>query len=160
MDIREVRTDSPDAHRLLTDYFTWRSGAFPPAEGTYTITYPDPTAFLRPDGAFLVAVDEEPVGCGGVRRIASDSEGRVRFEVKHLWLAPESRGRGIAGRLMDELEERARRFGADLVVLDTHHTLTGAAKLYAGRGYASVDAYNENPNATVWYEKELGPEAQ
>lgn len=155
MTIREARTDSPDAHRLLTDYFTWRAGEFPPAQGAYTITYPDPNAFIAPDGAFLIAGDDEPVGCGGVRRISPDAAGRVRFEVKHLWLAPESRGLGLAGRMMDELEARARRFGGEVMVLDTHHTLTGAARLYGRRGYVPVDAYNENPNATVWYAKEL-----
>ncbi|SKA85769.1 Ribosomal protein S18 acetylase RimI [Agreia bicolorata] len=155
MDIREARTDSPDAHRLLTDYFTWRAGEFPPAQGAYTITYPDPSAFVTPDGSFLVAVDDEPVGCGGIRRIAPDDAGRVRFEVKHLLLAPGSRGRGLAAAMMDELESRARQFGADVMVLDTHHTLTGAARLYAKRGYLPVDAYNQNPNATVWYAKDL-----
>lgn len=155
--MREARTDSPAAHRLLTDYFTWRASEFPPAQGTYTISYPDPTAFVAPDGAFLVAVDDddEPVGCGGIRRIPRDEAGRVRFEVKHLWLAPSSRGKGLATAMMDELESRARDFGADVMVLDTHHTLTGAARLYASRSYLPVDAYNENPNATVWYRKDL-----
>ena len=155
MDIREVRTDSLDAHRLLTDYFTWRAGEFPPAQGAYTVTYPEPSAFVAPDGVFLIAVDDEPVGCGGIRRISPDDAGRVRFEVKHLWLAPSSRGRGLATAMMDELESRARGFGADLMVLDTHHTLTGAARLYATRSYVPVEAYNDNPNATVWYSKDL-----
>jgi GNAT superfamily N-acetyltransferase len=156
MTIREARTDSPDAHRLLTDYFTWRSREFPPAQGSYTVTYPDPDAFVAPDGAFLIADDGQPVGCGGIRRISADPAGRVRFEVKHLWLAPESRGRGLATSLMDELEAKAREFGAEIMVLDTHHTLRGASRLYGKRGYAAVEAYNENPNATVWYAKELG----
>jgi GNAT superfamily N-acetyltransferase len=156
MDIREARTDSPIAHRLLTDYFTWRAREFPPAQGEYTVTYPDPQAFLAPDGAFLIASEDRPVGCGGVRRIPPDAAGRVRFEVKHVWLAPESRGRGLAGLMMAELESRARGFGAEVMVLDTHHTLAGAARLYANRGYVAVDAYNDNPNATVWYAKDLG----
>ncbi|MBF4634271.1 GNAT family N-acetyltransferase [Agreia pratensis] len=155
MDIREARTDSLDAHRLLTDYFTWRAGEFPPAQGAYTVTYPEPSAFVAPDGVFLIAVDDEPVGCGGIRRISPDDAGRVRFEVKHLWLAPSSRGRGLATAMMDELESRARGFGADLMVLDTHHTLTGAARLYSARSYVPVEAYNDNPNATVWYSKDL-----
>ena len=155
MTIREARTDSPEAHRLLTDYFMWRAAEFPPAQGAYTVVYPDPSAFLAPDGVFLVAGDDRAVGCGGIRRISPDERGRVRFEVKHLWLAPESRGQGVAGALMSELEARARQFGAEVVVLDTHHTLTGAARLYASRSYLPVDAYNENPNATVWYRKDL-----
>jgi ribosomal protein S18 acetylase RimI-like enzyme len=159
MTIREARADSPDAHRLLTDYFTWRAREFPPAQGSYSAVYPDPQAFLEPDGVFLIAGDDPAVGCGGARRITPDSEGRVRFEVKHVWLEPESRGRGLADRMMGELESRAQRLGAEVMVLDTHHTLEGAARLYAKRGYVAVEAYNENPNATVWYAKSLGAPA-
>ena len=155
MTIREARTDSPEAHRLLTDYFTWRAIEFPPAQGAYTVVYPDPSAFLAPDGVFLLAGDDRAVGCGGIRRIAPDERGRVRFEIKHLWLAPESRGQGVAGALMTELESRARQFGADVMVLDTHHTLTDAGRLYSKRGYVRVDPYNDNPNATVWYAKQV-----
>ena len=157
MTIREARTDAPEAHRLLTDYFTWRAVEFPQAQGAYTVVYPDPSSFLAPDGVFLLAGEDRAAGCGGIRRISPDEEGRVRFEVKHLWLAPESRGQGLAGALMTELESRARQFGAEVIVLDTHHTLTDAGRLYAKRGYERVEPYNENPNATVWYAKSLLP---
>jgi GNAT superfamily N-acetyltransferase len=156
MTISDAAPDSPDACRLLAHYFAWRAKEFPPSGGSYTITWPEPAAFAAPDGAFLLADDGDAVvGCGGIRRISDDSRGVVRFEVKHVWLEPAGRGRGLAGQLMSELESRARSFGAGLVVLDTHHSLTDAARLYARRGYTKVDAYNDNPNATVWYAKEL-----
>lgn len=167
MTLREAAVDSPESRRLLTDYFAWREESFPSASGSYTVTFPESDAFRPPRGVFLLAFspDSDPggapasggkaIGCGGIRRIADDAEGRVRYEVKHVWLAPQSRGRGLATSLMTELEERARRFGADTVVLDTHDSLEGAARLYARLGYSRVDAYNDNPNATVWYAKDL-----
>ena len=165
MTLREAAVDSPESHRLLADYFDWREASFPSTSGSYTVTFPDPDAFRPPHGVFRLAVspdddldnedDGEAIGCGGIRRIADDQDGRVRYEVKHVWLAPQGRGRGLATALMTELEERARRFGADAVVLDTHDSLEGAAKLYARLGYSRVDAYNNNPNATVWYAKDL-----
>jgi ribosomal protein S18 acetylase RimI-like enzyme len=172
MTLREAAVDSPESRRLLADYFAWREASFPSASGPYTVTFPEPDAFRAPRGVFLLAFspDDDPdsprddperendgkaIGCGGIRRIADDDRGRVRYEVKHVWLAPQSRGRGLATTLMIELETRARRFGADAVVLDTHDSLEGAAKLYARLGYRRVDAYNDNPNATVWYAKDL-----
>ena len=56
---------------------------------------------------------------------------------------------------MEDLERRARAFGADELVLDTHHTLDAAAGLYAATGFSAIPAYNDNPNATRWYGKAL-----
>ncbi|WP_353828923.1 GNAT family N-acetyltransferase, partial [Agromyces sp. SYSU T0242] len=94
-----------------------------------------------------------PVGCGGVRRIAPSPDGLERYEVKHLWLAPAARGRGGGRMLLDELERRAVGFGAQELVLDTNASLAAAGRLYASRGYAAIEPYNENPNATNWYGK-------
>ncbi|MFB2581867.1 GNAT family N-acetyltransferase [Herbiconiux sp. P15] len=86
---------------------------------------------------------------------ALPGEGVVRYEVKHVWLTLEARGHGWARELMLEFERRAREFGATELVLDTHHTLEGAARLYDRLGYESVPPYNDNPNATRWYRKAL-----
>jgi GNAT superfamily N-acetyltransferase len=159
MTLREAPVDSPESRRLLADYFAWREASFPSASGSYTVTFPQPEAFRPPRGLFLLALspddEREAIGCGGIRRIADDEQGRVRYEVKHVWLAPQSRGHGLATVLMTELEERARRFGADAIVLDTHDSLERAARLYARLGYRPVDAYNDSPNATVWLQKSL-----
>lgn len=95
------------------------------------------------------------IGCGGIRLLEAETPGRVRYEVKHVWLSPDHRGGGLATTLMLELERRAREFGAETLVLDTHDSLDGAARLYARLGYERVAAYNDNPNATAWYAKTL-----
>ncbi|NQX12968.1 GNAT family N-acetyltransferase [Microbacteriaceae bacterium VKM Ac-2855] len=157
----ETPVDSPAAHALLEAYFAERAAGFPSDQGEYRTTFPDPTQFVPPQGVFLLLEDAElgPVGCGGVRRIADglDDEGgsEVRYEVKHLFLAPIARGRGLGGAVLDELMRRAQTFGADLIVLDTNASLESAGALYRKRGFVPVEPYNDNPNATNWYAKRV-----
>ena len=155
----EMAADAPAAHDLLTEYFAARADVFP--GGAYRPTYPDASAFVPPDGVFLVVEDESAdpgqraeVGCGGIRRIPDGPAG-ARYEVKHLYLDPSTRGRGWGRLLLDELERRARGWGAAELVLDTHHTLEAAGGLYASAGFESIEPYNDNPNATRWYGKRL-----
>ncbi len=124
---------------------------------------------MPPNGVFVVAYDDGvPVGCGGLRRIAdsvlddADTAGSaasavsavdVRFEVKHVFVAPDGRGRGVATAVMDALEQQAAMLGATSIVLDTNDSLAAAGAMYRGRGYQRTEPFNENPNATAWYRK-------
>ncbi|MEI3866251.1 GNAT family N-acetyltransferase [Microbacterium sp. CCNWLW134] len=154
VDLTATSVDDPVARSLLTDYFRTRADTFP--GNTYTTVFPAPEVFEPPRGVFVVVTDDAgtAVGCGGVRAIDPGPLG-ARFEVKHLYLAPATRGRGWGGMLLADLEHRAAAFGAAEVVLDTHHTLEPAARLYAAAGYSPIEAYNDNPNATVWLGKPL-----
>ncbi|MFG6403345.1 GNAT family N-acetyltransferase [Microbacterium sp. P04] len=148
-EIRPVAVDEPDAHGLLQEYFALRASIFP--GGTYRTAFPDPATFTEPDGVFVVLYDgEEPVGCGGIRRVPEGPDG-VRYEVKHLYVCDAGRGRGWGRMLLTDLERRAAEFGAAEVVLDTHHTLDAAGALYARSGYVEIEPYNDNSNATRWY---------
>jgi GNAT superfamily N-acetyltransferase len=153
--ITPVPVDSPDAHELLAEYFAMRVSTFP--GHTYTTVFPDPAVFEPPAGVFVVVLgdEEDIVGCGGIRRI-SDGPLGPRYEVKHLYLRPETRGRGWGRLLIEDLERRAVDFGASELVLDTHHTLEAAGRLYDAAGFEAVDPYNDNPNATRWYGKRIG----
>lgn len=152
--VRAVAADSPAAHALLDEYFTMRAESFP--GGTYRTTYPDPAAFVRPAGVFLIAEDEVGTarGCGGIRRIA-DGPGGLRYEVKHLYMQPSARGLGGGRILLTALEDEARALGAVDLVLDTHHSLDAAGGLYASSGFTAIPPYNDNANATRWYGKPL-----
>ena len=148
-----------EALALLEAYFAERAAGFPVEQGRYRPTYPTVEQFTPPAGVFLVVEDDdgEVIGCGGVRRIQRRPETfEVRFEVKHLWLAPTTRGRGVGRRLLEELERRAVGFGAQEVVLDTNASLEAAGGLYRSSGYVDIEPYNANPNATNWYGKRVG----
>lgn len=149
--------DDPVAHALLAEYFAMRASTFP--GHTYTTVFPDRSVFEPPAGVFVLIADEavddgRAVGCGGIRRIEPGPLG-PRYEVKHLYLRPETRGRGWGRLLLQDLEDRAAGFGAAEIVLDTHHTLEAAGRLYEAAGFGAIDPYNDNPNATRWYGKEL-----
>ena len=151
--LSSVLVDSPVARDLLAQYVAMRADTFP---GQYTSATPPRAMFEPPAGLFLVVHDDDgaAVGCGGIRRL-HDDDGRVRFEVKHLFLTPATRGRGWGRLLLDGLERHARAWGATDLVLDTHHTLAAAGGLYASSGFVEIEPYNDNPNATRWYGKAL-----
>ena len=153
--IRALPADDPVSRALLTDYFAMRGEEFPRGSA-YRPVFPDAAAFTPPEGVFLVMFDGEdrPVGCGGIRRIEDGPDG-IRYEVKHLYLAPSTRRRGWGRLLLDALEDRAREWDAVDLVLDTHHTLVAAGGLYASSGFVATEPYNTNPNATRWYRKRL-----
>ena len=153
---RPAEVTDPDAHALLDAYFAERSAGFPVEQGRYRPTWPKSEQFTPPAGVFLVVEGDDGglLGCGGVRRIEPHPETlALRFEVKHLWLAPAARGQGGGRRLLDELERRAVEFGAQQLVLDTNASLEAAGGLYQSAGYAPIEPYNDNPNATNWYGK-------
>ncbi|RKR74500.1 GNAT family N-acetyltransferase [Frondihabitans australicus] len=165
LQFRETPVDDPEAHALLEAYFAERVATFPDPAG-YTTRYPDPAAFVPPEGVFLLidletgGAQEQPepvrgVACGGIRRLPPLADGRVRYEVKHLYVAPGGRGRGLGRILLAELERRAADLGADLIVLDTNDSLRAAGGLYRSSGYRTTEPYNDNPNATTWYAKDV-----
>jgi GNAT superfamily N-acetyltransferase len=168
---REVSVTDARSLSLLTQYFSDRQSGFPADQGRYRTTFPASSDFLPPRGVFLLLGEETSdhgredrpgngaartwVGCGGIRRIDDGPDRAVRYEVKHLWLQLEVRGRGWGSALLAELERRARGFGATELVLDTNASLTAAAALYASAGFTDCPPYNDNPNATNWYRKVL-----
>jgi len=153
LEFRDASPADPESHAILVEYFALRAAEFP--GGSYTPTFPAPSAFAPPAGVFLLAGPVGgAVGCGGIRRL-DDSDAGIRYEIKHLFLRPETRGQGWGRAILEELERRARQWGAGELVLDTHHTLEAAGALYARSGFEEIEPYNDNPNATRWYRKPL-----
>jgi GNAT superfamily N-acetyltransferase len=152
---RESSVDEPAAHALIAEYFDMRAETFPVNLGDYNAAFPKAENFTPPAGVFLVVVDDgEDVGCGGIKALSP-----ARYEVKHLWLQPRTQGRGLGRALLNELERRARDFGATEIVLDTNASLVAAGNLYRSNGYEEIAPYNDNSNATNWFRKDLSREA-
>ncbi|MBF4590114.1 MULTISPECIES: GNAT family N-acetyltransferase [unclassified Curtobacterium] len=149
--VRTVPADLPEVDALLDAYLDEREATFPSAQGSYSRKRTPAEEFTPPRGVFVVAYDgDTPVGCGGLRRIADDGDD-VRYEVKHVFVTPAGRGRGVATAVMDALEQAGAAFGATAVVLDTNDSLAAAGAMYRSRGYDRVEPFNDNPNATAWY---------
>jgi ribosomal protein S18 acetylase RimI-like enzyme len=115
-----------------------------------------PADLIPPAGVFLLArVDGEPAGIGGVRFLDTEIA-----EVKSMFVSPTFRGLGLGRRILTELERIAAEHDCRAVRLDSSTYLTEAIGLYRSAGYREVPPYNENPDADIWFERELRSEAQ
>ncbi|MGO9875932.1 MAG: GNAT family N-acetyltransferase [Acidimicrobiia bacterium] len=107
--------------------------------------------FMPPGGGFVLGRHGGVViGCGGVRPLDPEVG-----EIKRMWIEAGSRGRGLGSRLLRSLEDLARDRKYERVRLDTNKVLVQAIHLYETRGYRQIDRYNDNPDATHFYEKWL-----
>jgi GNAT superfamily N-acetyltransferase len=110
-----------------------------------------PADLVPPAGAFLLArVDGEPAGIGGVRDLDTEVA-----EVKSMYVAAAHRGVGLGRTILAELDRIAAEHGCRAIRLDTSDYLTPAVGLYRAAGYREVPAYNENPKASLWFERSL-----
>lgn len=110
-----------------------------------------PAELGEPGGVLLLArIDGEPAGLGGVRHLDTEVA-----EVKSMFVSPAHRGIGLGRRILSELERIAAEHGCRAVRLDTSDYLTAAIGLYGAAGYAEVPAYNRNPKASLWLERQL-----
>ena len=65
------------------------------------------------------------------------------LELKRLFVHENARGRGVAGVLLDVLEDHAREGGAPVLRLETGTRSQAAIALYERRGYARIPRFGE-----------------
>jgi len=149
VEIEVIDPDSTEAQGCLTAYAAELALRFP--EG-YVERDLIPAAEARGQrGAFFVARESgQAIGCAVLCTLAPGVG-----EIRHLWIAPEARGLGLARRLLGELEREAVARAQQVIRLDTHHVLTEAINLYRTSGYQEIPAYNDDPHAHLWFEKPL-----
>jgi len=104
-----------------------------------------------PGGAFVVGFEDDvAVCCGGLKRLPDGG-----CEIKKMFVVSAARGRGVARALLEELEDRARALGYEIVRLDTGPKQTRARCMYERAGYEPIENFNRNPLATFFGEKTL-----
>jgi putative acetyltransferase len=97
-----------------------------------------PGAYAAPRGALLIAhSDGEPAGCIAMRPCATDEA-----EIKRLYVRPTWRGMGLAERLVEAVEARARDAGYRALRLDTLASMAPAMRLYERLGFVETPAYH------------------
>lgn len=101
----------------------------------------------------LLALDgDRPVGTASLRRL------RDLVEVKRMYVLPETRGTGLAPRLLAEIERHAATV-TDRVVLHTGERQQAAIALYRRSGYVPIEIYppyDEVPES-LCFAKDLPP---
>jgi DNA-binding MarR family transcriptional regulator/GNAT superfamily N-acetyltransferase len=142
----------PDARYCLRAYVEELSGrfdsGFDPARSISAADH----EMTPPAGLFLVAtLYAEPVGCGALKLHRG-----APAEIKRMWVAPSVRGLGLGRRLLAELEARAAARGVRVLRLETNRALGEAIGLYRAAGYREVTAFNDEPYAHHWFEKNIG----
>jgi DNA-binding MarR family transcriptional regulator/GNAT superfamily N-acetyltransferase len=149
--VRIVRLSksNDDAIRLLQEYYEAVSVVQRDTPGAIQKIIDDPGS-----GVWLAYLEEKAVGCVVLRTLGS-----VPFagECKRLYVQPIARGHRIADKLLDAQEDFARSKGLRWIYLDSYNDLRVAIALYRRRGYVSCERYNDNPQATIFLRKKIGP---
>ena len=73
--------------------------------------------------------DHNPVGCGAIKKYSPTT-----VEVKRMYTAPESRGKGIATEVVTELEKWAAELAYKKCILETGKKQPEAIRLYEKNG--------------------------
>ncbi len=85
--------------------------------------------------------DGEAVGCGAIK----EYENGVA-EIKRMFVKPENRGRGIAGKILTELETWAKELNFSECILETGVKQPEAIRLYQKSGYEKIPSYGQYLN--------------
>jgi GNAT superfamily N-acetyltransferase len=95
---------------------------------------------LVPRSVFLLAWnDGHAVACGALRPIDAETA-----EVRRMFVVRTARRRGIAQRMLVELERRAAEFGYRLVRLETGNRQPEAVALYESNGFRRIPPYGSH----------------
>ena len=118
---------------------------------------------LKPEVRLLVAERAGRIVGTAQLELATRVNGRHRAEVNKVLVHPDARRQGIGRRLMEAIDDLARREGRTLLHLDTREG-DPANALYRRMGYVEagrIPGWARSANgafeATVFYYKELAP---
>ena len=101
----------------------------------------------------MVAYENEiPIGCGAIKMFDTKT-----MEVKRMFVAPEYRGKGIAHKILIELELWTIELGYNRCVLETGINQPEALALYHKSGYKRISNYGqyEHVESSFCFEKKL-----
>jgi putative acetyltransferase len=95
-----------------------------------------------------------PVSCGAIKEYDKDT-----MEVKRMFTLPESRGKGMATAVLQELEKWAAELSYQKCVLETGKKQPEAIAVYKKNGYRQIPNYGQYAGIenSVCFEKEIFP---
>ena len=100
----------------------------------------------------VIYVDEVAVGCGAIKKFDNFS-----MEVKRMFVSVDKRGKGIAQKVLQELEIWAKELGYKSCVLETGKRQIEAVKFYHKCSYKVIPNYGQyiTMENSVCFKKEL-----
>lgn len=88
--------------------------------------------------AVVIYVDEVAVGCGAFKFYKDEIA-----EIKRMYVDPKMRGKGIASKILIELENWAREEGYTSAILETGQNFPEAVALYQKNGFVITENYGQ-----------------
>jgi putative acetyltransferase len=136
MEIKILRTDSDNADFrglvvLLDEDLAIRDGA----EHSF---YAQFNKIDKIRETVVVYENERAVGCGAFKEYEPKTA-----EIKRMYVLPEMRGKGIAGKILSELETWAKELNFSECVLETGKKQPEAIRLYQKSGYEIIPNYGQ-----------------
>ena len=100
----------------------------------------------------LAFENEEPAGCGAIKEFGPDT-----MEIKRMYVRPEMRKKGIAFRILNELETWAGELSYTKCILETSLKQQEAIGLYKKNGYLLIQNFGQYTGVenSICFEKEL-----
>ena len=92
------------------------------------------------------------VACGAIKEYNTET-----MEVKRMFTSEEHRGKGLATKVLNELEIWAMELGYSGCILETGRRLPEAMKLYEKNGYRQIPNYGQyvQMGNSICFEKKL-----
>lgn len=151
--IRLVRTNSenPDFIKLVSDL----DADLATRDGEDHAFYAQFNSIENLNQAVIAFDDDQAVGCGAIKAFENNVA-----EVKRMFTKPTCRGKGIATKILIELENWASELGFHSTILETGKRQPEAINLYLKNGYDIIDNYGQYKGVdnSVCFEKKLARE--
>jgi putative acetyltransferase len=112
-----------------------------------------PESYTAHGGAFFIA--EENGLLVGTAGIAALPDQPGVFELRKMYLAPSTRGKGVGQQLFDACRRFVTSAGAHRVVLDTTEKMTAAIAFYERNGFVRDDTQRRASRCSRGYRLEL-----
>jgi GNAT superfamily N-acetyltransferase len=93
------------------------------------------------NNAVVLYVNDTAVACGAFKPFEADA-----VEIKRMYVLPDHRGKGIAVRVLKELETWAAELNFSVCVLETGKRQPEAIRLYEKSGYNFIPNYGQYAN--------------
>ena len=96
--------------------------------------------------------NEKPVSCGAIKEYNPNT-----MEIKRMYTLPEFRGKGIATKVLIELEKWVNELGYEKCILETGKKQPEAIALYKKNGYKLIPNFGQYAEVenSVCFEKEM-----
>ena len=96
--------------------------------------------------------NDKPISCGAIREYSP-----TIMEVKRMYTIPESRGKGIATKVLNELEKWTTELAYQKCILETGKRQPDAIWLYQKNGYKMIPNYGKyvEMENSVCFEKDI-----